>query len=405
MRTRLLSAAAVSLLASATVVGTGTAAPAADADAADTVTAASTAATTQLADADGDALPDDWEANGYDANGDGTIDVDLPGMGASPNKKDLFVEMDYMAGRLASTTALDRIVDSFAQAPVANPDGTTGVRIHLDAGAARGDAYNLGGGNEVPYDARLQPYATEVNAIKDAHFAPARQRIFHYMIWADSYTGSSRCSSGVSLGIPADTFIVTVGPDCGWNATDGVNAGTFIHELGHNLGLTHGGTDHVGYKPNYLSVMNYFFQMRGVPRADGSTHWGYSTVAPPTLDETRLDEASGLGPEAAEFRTKWTCPDGSEPTTAGAASGPIDWNCDGDTTDIARTDINKSKGSLSVLTTQDNWENITFGGGNVGAGAERSRRSTTPVPEELTVQQWREMQRAEKGHVHDDHAH
>ena len=43
----------------------------------------------------------------------------------------------------------------------------------------------------------------------------------------------------------------------------------FIHELGHNLGLKHGGTDNLNYKPNYLSVMNYFFQFGGVLRSGG----------------------------------------------------------------------------------------------------------------------------------------
>ena len=35
---------------------------------------------------------------------------------------------------------------------------------------------------------------------------------------------------------------------------------TFMHELGHLLGLGHGGSDNVNYKPNYQSVMNYRYQ-------------------------------------------------------------------------------------------------------------------------------------------------
>ncbi|MGZ0149982.1 hypothetical protein ACXJJ3_23175 [Kribbella sp. WER1] len=103
------------------------------------------------------------------------VDVDLPAMGANPNKKDLFVEMDYMSGRLASTAALDRIVQVFATAPVSNPDGSTGITIHLDAGGARGAKYDLGGGNEVTYDDDLNPSATQTNAIKAANFATARK--------------------------------------------------------------------------------------------------------------------------------------------------------------------------------------------------------------------------------------
>src|SRR5262245_2672397 len=160
----------VSSLAVAALAATSAAAavpPSVDGSPSTTQTRARPAAT----DTDGDSLPDTWETNGYDANGDGVVDVDLPAMGATPNKKDLFVEMDYMDGRLASAAALDRIVQVFATAPVSNPDGSTGIRIHLDAGSARGTAYNLGGGNEVPYDADRNPSASQTKASKDANFA------------------------------------------------------------------------------------------------------------------------------------------------------------------------------------------------------------------------------------------
>jgi hypothetical protein len=172
--------------------------------------AAASVAAPAATDTDGDSLPDAWETNGYDANGDGVIDVNLPAMGATPNKKDLFVEMDYMSGRLATTAAFDRIKAVFAAAPVSNPDGSTGIRIHLDGGAAAGSAYNLGGGNQVPYDSNLQPAESQTDAIKNANFAPARKAVFHYLLWADDYDNS--CSSGNAFAIPNDTFIVTMGP-------------------------------------------------------------------------------------------------------------------------------------------------------------------------------------------------
>ncbi|MFF0339297.1 hypothetical protein [Kribbella sp. NPDC004875] len=377
-----LFAVLTSVATAALAASSAVAAPVPPTDSAATVVAAT--------DTDGDSLPDAWETNGYDANGDGVVDVDLPAMGANPKKKDLFVEMDYMSGRLATTAALDRIVQVFATAPVSNPDGSTGVTIHLDAGSARGTKYDLGGGNEVTYDADLNPSATQTNAIKAANFAAARKAVFHYMIWGDSYDGG--CSSGQAFNIPNDTFIVTVGPKCNWNATDDTNVGTFVHELGHNIGLKHGGTDNLNYKPNYLSVMNYSFQLGGVLKADGTKYWGYSNVQPTSINEARPDETVGLGSLGAGYKTSWKCPNGTTRTTAGAANQPIDWNCDGDTTDTTTAaDINGDK-TTSILIAQNNWANIVFGGGAVGGGT--TLRTKTPAAElkELTHDEWTAMQ-------------
>ena len=200
-------------------------------------------------DIDGDGIPNTWELKGYDADGDGKIDVDYPGMGANPLKKDIFVEMDYMPGLLASEEELDRITESFTQLPVRNPNGTTGINIHLDAGSARSAKYNLGGGNEVAHE-QLDNTMTK---------------------WAEIW---------------------------GKSATSDVRVGTFIHELGHNLGLGHGGTDDVNDKPNYLSVMNYMYQIYGVRRASGELKFSYSTRAYKTLDENKLDERAGFGRNA-----------------------------------------------------------------------------------------------------------
>lgn len=256
---------------------------------------AAPAAQAYTPDIDGDGIPNTWEMKGYDADGDGKIDVDYPGMGANPLKKDLFVEMDYMPGLLASEEELDRITESFAQLPLRNPNGTTGINIHLDAGNARSAKYNLGGGNEVAHE-QLDNTMTKWAEIRSKNMDPNRESVFHYMIWGDAYDEYG--SSGLGY-VGGRGFVVTVGPRFwGKSATSDVRVGTFIHELGHNLGLRHGGTEDVNYKPNYMSIMNYRYQLRGIERPDGTKYFGYSTRVYKDLDENKLDEKTGFGRNA-----------------------------------------------------------------------------------------------------------
>ena len=43
----------------------------------------------------------------------------------------------------------------------------------------------------------------------------------------------------------------------------------FMHELGHNLGLDHGGDEDLNFKPNYISIMNYAFGATGLLSKNG----------------------------------------------------------------------------------------------------------------------------------------
>lgn len=87
-----------------------------------------------------------------------------------------------------------------------------------------------------------------------------------------------------------------------------VQAGTFAHELGHTLGLQHGGTDPTNCKPNFQSVMNYLFQVRGLPGYDGVAHVDYSGQVLPDLNEGSLTESQGIGAAAMTYRTRWYAP-------------------------------------------------------------------------------------------------
>lgn len=110
-------------------------------------------------DSDGDGLLDAWERDGYDDNGDGTIDVDLPAMGANPHRKDLFLEIDEIAHTSnwhLSRAGIVALKAAFAGAPdntgtrageregangenpgtfgVSAPPTPGGVALHVDAG-------------------------------------------------------------------------------------------------------------------------------------------------------------------------------------------------------------------------------------------------------------------------------
>ena len=121
----------------------------------------------------GDGIPDTWKTIGIDSNCTGTVDLDLGAMGASPNHKDVFLQLDYMtvsaqdlgldpnATYKPSAGAIEYLVQAFNIAPVSNPDGTNGIHLHVIVG------------NEVPYHevVTLDPNASSSCAFAGAsHF-------------------------------------------------------------------------------------------------------------------------------------------------------------------------------------------------------------------------------------------
>ena len=72
----------------------------------------------------------------------------------------------------------------------------------------------------------------------------------------------------------------------------------FMHELGHNLNLLHGGNENRNYKPNYNSVMNYRFTFPGIDGPDcdalGNNILDYSNGTRITLNDFALDENAGV---------------------------------------------------------------------------------------------------------------
>ncbi len=259
-----------------------------------------------LPDSDGDGLLDLWETQGLDINGDGTVDLNLPAMGADPMHKDVFVEVDAMTGRAPSLATLNRVVQAFAAVPnnlVNNPDGQNGINLHvtLDETNIPRVAWTLATPN--PTWPQIETNAwTQFDAVKQGRFGTAGQRVssnwtniraallrvFRYAVFADNYEAGG--SSGLAE-LPGNDFMVTLGAWPTPGGTADQQAGTFMHELGHTLNLRHGGGDDINFKPNYHSVMNYHWQS---PNVNVGWALDYSRAAAGTLDESCLNEPAGL---------------------------------------------------------------------------------------------------------------
>ena len=213
-------------------------------------------------DTDNDGILDIWESenDGIDVNCDGIIDLNLYDLGASPNHKDLFVEVDAMQGYSPAAEVLRELRIAFNSSPVVNPDRTTGIHLHIDVSDS----------TLTPVDWIVEPRAwpgVEFLTSKRAYFGNTADRIdpnarwilqakdlvYRYALCVKSI--SPNAYSGVANvipGNPGNEFIVSLGQWAG-GGTPYEWMGTFMHELGHTLGLQHGGGDSVVYKPTTIA--------------------------------------------------------------------------------------------------------------------------------------------------------
>jgi hypothetical protein len=371
-------------------------------------------------DTDGDGLQDAWEQNGIDTNGDGVADLVLSD--ANPLRKDIYIEVDYMdcavtggdcpAGdthnHVPRPGAIAEVVAAFADAPVVNPDGSTGITMHIEVDDALPHMAYL---NKGCYDA--VPGEGEFMALKNdpSWFGidNPRRPIYHYAIFAHQQSAGKTSAGCGDVGGP--NFEVAFGewytdaPNGDFDAdgtpdihvgTERHQAATLMHELGHNLGLRHGGAEQLNHKPNYLSIMNYSFCLDGlipVNRID------YSRQVLAPLDEMHLDESLGIG--FAGLNTRFFCPDYSMVT--GEAGMAIDWNCDGtsDSLDL-QANINGSwldvfqnsrrdEGEppmFEVNTGAEDWQRLVLGFGNTanyGAGTPDDNPPDPDYPTYLAI--------------------
>ncbi len=362
----------------------------------DAITFSAVVFCTTVQDTDGDGLLDTWETNGYTDMTDGTF-INLPAMGANPNVKDIFVEIDWMVAaghsHLPKAAALAKVVAGF--------QGAAGgaMNIHFDYG--QGGLYT--GGNAITevlptqwkWDTAQSPgFLT----IKNANFAHNRRHIFHYQLWAHQRPPHPdpanpgqlvpNSASGIA-DLPGSDSMITLGLWRHPNTPDDQvgtleeQAGTLMHELGHNLNLHHGGGDDVNCKPDYQSIMSYSYQVIGLTTLNGSIFFDYSRQILPGLNENALDESAGLG--TTTYRARWFATannldillnrrsvnlycDGTPRSTpvvaidSNAVSGPLNWDNDvnGVITQLPLTvaaDVNDD-GSNNTYSGYSDWQNL-----------------------------------------------
>ena len=333
-------------------------------------------------DTDGDALPDSWEKRPIDFNKDNIDDLNLAG--ADYLKKDIYVEVGYMEGHRFSDSARNDVVAAFRNCPGSVEDGPINVHIEIDdtepIPIAHQDLLRVKGDVWSDFDRTKDDSfgTTDQKVNENAKFILlTKTYVYHYCLFVHGtgiWNGTDWETGSSGLGeYYGNDFVVSLGIggfENGVGSRD-EQAATFMHELGHTLGLDHGGGDDINYKPNYLSIMNYLFQFEGTP-----LHYRpltFSSAKLPRLYEANLNEVEGL--KVANW--DWTVYSGvlqngsdtryiplAVPTNAN-----IDWDNDGDETETSvQANINNypdpdwdyPSADSESLEGYDDWSNLLF---------------------------------------------
>ena len=374
---------------------------------------------------------------------------------ANPNHKDLFVEVGWMDNHQPDPLALSQqnsvasvgvqsVREAFGAAPVSNPDNTNGISLHIQVDKQPVTFLNSTGSTMTSHvtnvaltpctaPASLAPSpadAADYDAIKATNFGRfdaaslptanavrAMRLAVRYVLFAHNLVGvpsggsnSSGCSevggddAVVSLGSFTTTIVNGISHPRG--ITD-EQAGTFMHEFGHLLGLQHGGEDGVNNKPNYRSVMSYSRQFDGNPITGRRLDYSRSEV---DLTEGTLNECFGVGSDSTlgpivGFPTAdqiafgpgaWSVVTPSQATVSSPCTAgqlPINWNRQNSQGKVYQNptsaDIN-SDGVNTILLGSNDWVNalyrlsaaIDFAGG----------RRETPFPSGFTSEMTKDDQ-------------
>lgn len=348
---------------------------------------------TSFEDLDGDGIPDCAEVEGGTFAG-----LPLYEWGARVNQKDIFIHIDYMdstdPGIIPQKAALDKLVEVF---------GKKGFWIHFDVGDLFGTGlyyYNLdNNSHRVPYNKSVtlgDEYGkANLYNYKNSFMALQKRQIFHYLLMGSSQNLDGSAGSSGYAEIDGNDILITLGnweltteETANYTASQNRNrlinyqAATIMHELGHNLGLEHGGDEKLNYKPNYLSIMNYMYQLDGLPKIgsekEGDRYYWYryadiDEYSSSSLFKKYISRKSELenSPFTSTFILDYSnglsgnINEGSIDENIGlcrTGSNKIDFNGNGTNIESGYSyNLNPSEGSIiSVFNDYDDWSNLNL---------------------------------------------
>lgn len=328
--------------------------------------------------------------------------VNLPAMGARNGVKDIFFQVDWLSGKgVGDRPAHLHAPKLDALKMVASVFATKGVALHFDvgdnyqnlnlpfivpAGVAQGganldeDSLSCIGANCAYPNYPALSFKLGFNSVRDGNkylnlqprFAQNRKDVSRYLLFAHALAGPfgtngkplpdpnnpssalPRSFSGIA-DRPGGDIMITLGlwrSDIAENDQVGstlVQAGTLMHELGHNLNLSHGGLASTpNCAPNYPSVMSYLYQTRGLTDANGVPQIDYSSGRLGVLDENQVSSTVSLGP--LPYRMRYYAPLGN-----GSAGQAAKRHCDGS---VIVSDVPLARKESDSLAIPD-WSNGT----------------------------------------------
>jgi hypothetical protein len=256
-----------------------------------------------LADLDGDGLCDMWESRGL-AGGSGLSNWEAPG--ATAYHKNIFLEYDAMDGAAPLSESLNQVEAYLEQLAnndflVPNPDNGDGISVFVDSTQTDTSIAAVNVNRAAPFN--------EYDSVRALHFAQgrpeverrSRARMFRYALYFGDWepTGEGvRRPAAVARASGCWDIMVRGSRVDGYEGQTAARvryeSGMLLHELGHTMGLRHGGTDDEWYKPNYHSVMNYLWT---TPSKIFRLPWrlALSDTVANTLNEAELLDATGIG--------------------------------------------------------------------------------------------------------------